>query len=244
MTKRIFAALNVYHDIAPRSAALNMSIDEVLLEQAIVPTIRFYRWDHPALSFGYFGKFADVADYEAERDVVRRWTGGGIVFHGDDLTYSIIIPASAEFFAASPRWIYAAIHSALRDALSANGEPAELASVAGVADAGAAVGDRGYNGACFANPVQADVLVNGRKVAGAAQRRTRRGLLQQGSIQLATGRVRPTGGHVDLEKDFETRFARALSDDCNVREVSAAIIDRAREIAARKYAMVAWLRRC
>jgi lipoate-protein ligase A len=221
-----------------------MAIDEALLEKASMPSIRFYRWDRPALSFGYFGRFADVASYAPQRDLVRRWTGGGIVFHGDDLTYSIIIPASAEFFAASPRWIYAAIHSALRDALSANGEPAELVSVAGVADADVAVRPEGVPGgrserrsssiseACFANPVQADVLVNGRKVAGAAQRRTRSGLLQQGSIQ-----------HVDLEKDLEMRFARALSGDCNVREVSAAIIDRARDIAARKYAMPAWLRR-
>ena len=72
---------------------MNMAIDEALLETAVIPTIRFYRWRSPALSFGYFGKFSDVAIYAAERDLVRRWTGGGIVFHGDDLTYSIVIPA-------------------------------------------------------------------------------------------------------------------------------------------------------
>jgi lipoate-protein ligase A len=82
----IFAELEVCKDPAPRSAAINMAIDEALLETAKIPSIRFYRWNSPALSFGYFGKFADVADYAAERDLVRRWTGGGIVFHGDDLT--------------------------------------------------------------------------------------------------------------------------------------------------------------
>ncbi|MGA7275603.1 MAG: hypothetical protein WBX14_12220, partial [Candidatus Udaeobacter sp.] len=86
MTNRIFAALNVYHDGAAHSAAMNMAIDEALLDYAAVPSIRFYRWHSPALSFGYFGEFAHVACYAGERDLVRRWTGGGIVFHGDDLT--------------------------------------------------------------------------------------------------------------------------------------------------------------
>ncbi len=95
----IFAALNVYHDIAPRSAAMNMAIDEALLESAAAPSIRFYRWESPALSFGYFGRFADVADKASECDLVRRWTGGGIVFHGEDLTYSIVIPANEPVFA-------------------------------------------------------------------------------------------------------------------------------------------------
>src|SRR5216684_6136250 len=173
MTETIFATLNVYHDTTPRSAALNMAIDEALLEHASAPSIRFYRWDHPALSFGYFGKFNDVAEHRRQRDLVRRWTGGGIVFHGDDLTYSIVIPAASEFFSPSPKSIYAAIHSALCEALKANGLAAALAP-----NNSSKVSD-----ACFANPVLADVMVNGRKVAGAAQRHGRLGLLQQGSIR-------------------------------------------------------------
>ena len=58
MTRELFAALDVYHDGAAHSAAMNMAIDEALLEYAAVPSIRFYRWHSPALSFGYFGKFA------------------------------------------------------------------------------------------------------------------------------------------------------------------------------------------
>jgi len=222
-----------------------MAIDQALLETADVPSIRFYRWDHPALSFGYFGRYGDVAHYAPEHDLVRRWTGGGIVFHGDDLTYSIIIPDSAELFAASSKSIYSAIHSALRDALVKNGEHAELASVAGVADAGTAVGDRGYKDACFANPVQADVLVNGRKVAGAAQRWTRAGLLHQGTIQLATGRVRVAAatGHVDLGEDFEMRFAQQLSDKITMHNLDQDIVDRAQTVAAQKYGSDVWLRK-
>jgi lipoate-protein ligase A len=207
---------------------MNMAIDEALFDSVAVPSIRFYRWNSPALSFGYFGKFADVANYASERDLVRRWTGGGVVFHGEDLTYAIVIPPSDPVFSESSRSIYAAIHAALRDALVANGEPAELAP--GMVDAGAAIIDRGYS--CFANPVRADVMLNGRKVAGAAQRRTRRGLLQQGSIQ-----------YVDLGKGLSERFAQALSANCSEREINRETLDRARELAEQKYRADAWLRK-
>jgi len=115
----LFSSLHVYHDNSAHSAALNMAIDEALLEHATVPSIRFYRWHSPALSFGYFGRFADVKSYTRENDLVRRWTGGGIVSHGDDLTYSIVIPASDPAFAESSVSIYETIHRALRNALIA-----------------------------------------------------------------------------------------------------------------------------
>ena len=124
MTKKLFASLDVYHDIDSRSAAINMAIDEALLETAKVPTIRFYQWDHPALSFGYFGKFGDVADHD--RDIVRRWTGGGIVFHGEDLTYSIIIPADDVAFGESSMSIYEKAHAAIQLALATLGQTTEL----------------------------------------------------------------------------------------------------------------------
>ena len=240
----VFDRLEVVNDAEFRSGAMNMAIDEALLESAKVSSIRFYRWNSPALSFGYFGKFSDVASYATQYDVVRRWTGGGIVFHGQDLTYSIVIPANDPVFDESPMSIYERIHRTLRDALVALGQRAEVA-VGG--DRSTESNDAGRNGHCFAKPVHADVLVNGLKVAGAAQRRTRTGLLQQGSIQLAAGRVRvPKAfgtGHVDLPKGFETRFARELSGNCAVQRIDNGILNRAREIATRKYGTDKWLRR-
>jgi lipoate-protein ligase A len=230
MTKRLFGTLEIYTDDAPRSAAMNMAIDEALLESTAAPSIRFYRWESPALSFGYFGRFADLADKSSERDLVRRWTGGGIVFHGEDLTYSIVIPAGDPVFIESSMSIYAAIHAALRNALNATGESAELALGAGVVNTGTAIVDRGYN--CFANPVRADVMIDGRKVAGAAQRRTRAGLLQQGSVQ-----------YVDLENGLAERFAQALSTNCNARKIADEVFKRGQELAKQKYQTDAWLRR-
>ena len=127
-TKRLFASLDVYREAGAHSAAMNMAIDEALLEFVTIPLIRFYRWQFPALSFGYFGRFANVARYQCERDLVRRWTGGGIVFHGQDLTYSLVIPISDTAFAESSISIYEKIHRALCDVLSETGQPAVLAA--------------------------------------------------------------------------------------------------------------------
>ena len=250
MTTRLLASLYVYHDDGGHTAAMNMALDEALLEHATVPSIRFYQWHSPALSFGYFGKFADVASYAGERHLVRRWTGGGIVLHGDDLTYSIVIPASDTAFSESSISIYEKIHRALAHALNGIGEGAELVFVAALCErqearkgdlqiapaAGnrrslSAVADRRYSN-CFANPVRADVMIHGRKVAGAAQRRTRAGLLQQGSIQC-----------VDLGNGLAQRFAKALSANCSERKINQEILNRARELAQRKYGADSWLRK-
>ena len=245
-TTRLLASLHVYHDDGRHSGAMNMALDEALLEHATVPSIRFYQWYSPALSFGYFGNFNEVAMYEHERDLVRRWTGGGIVFHGDDLTYSIVIPVRDSVFAESSMNIYKKIHRALADALNGLDESAELTacnrhrSRRGALQVAlrrtgdrrsleSAIMDRGSN--CFANPVHADVMLNGRKIAGAAQRRTRRGLLQQGSIQ-----------GVDLENDLAEQFAHALSVNCSERQMSREVLDRARELAQQKYGADFWLR--
>ena len=232
----IFAALDVYHEHTPHSAAMNMAIDEALLEYATIPLIRFYRWRSSALSFGYFGRFTDIARYQCERDLVRRWTGGGIVFHGEDLTYSLVIPTSDTAFAESSISIYEKIHQALCDALSETGWRAVVAGavdsdpVSATVATRTGISDAGYS--CFANPVRADVMVDGRKIAGAAQRRTRRGLLQQGSIQ-----------GIDLQSDLAQRFARELSTDRSERKVDKKILNRARGLAEQKYGTESWLRK-
>ncbi|MFN2541188.1 MAG: hypothetical protein ABR514_03335 [Chthoniobacterales bacterium] len=224
-----------------------MALDEALLECASVPSIRFYKWDSPALSFGYFGRFADVANHASERELVRRWTGGGIVFHGEDLTYSIVIPIIDPLSRESSPSIYEKIHASLRDALITSGKRVEVSAVAALCErrinffvrgAGepsvsnnATLADRRYR-SCFANPVPGDVMLDDRKIAGAAQRRTRAGLLHQGSIQ-----------HVDLANGLAEQFAQALSAQCERREIESELLRRAQEIASQRYAIGAWLRK-
>jgi lipoyl(octanoyl) transferase len=218
----LFERLLVHDDGSAAGAALNMAIDEALLEQATLPTLRFYGWARPSLSFGYFGKFAEVAGEAEGRDLVRRWTGGGSVLHGEDLTYSLVTPATAPASALGPAPIYAALHSAIRAALRMQDWAAELA-----AEAAPKISD-----ACFANPVRDDVMIAGRKIAGAAQRRTRGGFLHQGSIQLP-----------DLAESFRARFAEALSEEIERAEISPQIRERAAALRTEKYGTDAWLHR-
>ena len=214
--------LHVYDDNVPRSAPLNMAVDEALLEIANAPTLRFYRWRSPALSFGYFGSYADVADQCGDREIVRRWTGGGIVPHGDDLTYSVIIPASHPFFARSSLVIYSDLHDAIRGALQASGINATLAD-----SASPRVSEN-----CFANAVRADVISEGRKIAGAAHRRSRAGLLHQGSIQ-----------NTELPPRFREDLAHRLCDRFESKTLTRELIDRAHAIAQAKYGTMEWLMR-
>ena len=214
--------LHVYDDCEPKSAALNMAVDEALLAGAAAPILRFYRWRRPSLSFGYFGLYAQVASLANEREIVRRWTGGGIVPHGDDLTYSVIIPKAHPVFARSSLEIYAALHDAIRRTLEANGIQAMLV------DQAAAKSSED----CFANAVQADVVSGGRKIAGAAHRRSRAGLLHQGSIQQP-----------NLPDRFRADLARALCVRYEMKTIAPELMERAAAIAAAKYGTAEWLNR-
>jgi lipoate-protein ligase A len=218
----MLATLNVLDDREPRSAALNMAVDEALLEQTAHPLLRFYRWLRPSISFGYFGRYAEVAPESERSDIVRRWTGGGIVPHGDDLTYSIIIPRTGSFFQRSSLEIYAAVHDAICRALQANGVEALLAN-----DAAPKISD-----ACFANAVRSDVMSGGQKIAGAAHRRSRAGLLHQGSIQRS-----------DLPDRFRDDLAGILCPRFERIPLSPRSLERAGEIAEQKYATNEWLTR-
>jgi len=218
----IFDVLHVYNDVEPRPAAFNMAMDEALLEIATQPSLRYYRWRSPAVSFGYFGTFVEIAAQHNDHDIVRRWTGGGTVPHGDDLTYSVIIPASHASFAQSSLAIYSAVHEAIRDALQANGIEATLAN---------SISPK-VSEDCFANPVRSDVISQGRKIAGAAHRRSRLGLLHQGSIQIPK-----------LSDQFLDDLASKLSDRVEPKSVSQELIDRAIQITQAKYGTREWLTR-
>ena len=218
----LFDELIVHNDGEPRAAALNMAVDEALLESVTVPTIRFYHWRRPSLSFGYFGRHIDVAPHESEREIVRRWTGGGTVFHGDDLTYSLTIPADQPLFARSSAGIYLALHEIIRTVLDMNGTEPTLANSNSTSN----------SHECFAKSVRGDVLIAGRKVAGGAQRRTRLGILHQGSVQLDA-----------LPDCFAEQLSAALGNSLRREALGAATIQRAQTIADRKYGTAEWLRR-
>ncbi len=209
-------------DPEPHGAALNMAIDEVLLRAAREPVLRVYRWTRPAISFGYFEKFSALSAGGHDREMVRRWTGGGVVAHGADVTYTVIVPAGHAFARFPASASYREIHGAIAVALRAGGIETSLADSAAPK----------ISTGCFENPAEADVLVAERKIAGAAQRRTRWGLLHQGSIQ-----------GIAIAADFQSRLARVFSDRLAQRELSGAELAEAKTLAAEKYGTDSWLHR-
>ncbi|MCI0744728.1 MAG: hypothetical protein L0Y58_04905 [Verrucomicrobia subdivision 3 bacterium] len=159
------------------SAAYNMALDEALLscveKCGASPIFRFYSWSEPAASFGYFQRYAEVAAATPLRPLVRRPTGGGIVPHGRDWTYSLCVPPSHAWYRLKALDSYRQIHQWIRVAFEILGIRARLAPTRRVS----------APGQCFAGAEQFDVLFRNCKIAGAAQRRTQDGLLIQGSIQ-------------------------------------------------------------
>lgn len=161
----------------PGEPAWNMALDEALLltaTQRQYPLLRLYSWTLPAATFGYSQRYHDVAIQTHLRPLIRRPTGGGIVPHTQDQTYSIIIPPNQPWYELRARESYRRTHTWIAEALRLLGLNPNLAP-------------EKYTptpGVCFAGAEQDDVLCAGQKIAGAAQRRNRSGLLIQGSIQL------------------------------------------------------------
>src|SRR5688500_17905926 len=84
-----------------RSAAENMAVDEALLQWVASwtrPVLRFYSWSEPAATFGYFQKYTEIERMTSLRPLVRRPTGGGLVPHDADWTYSLVFPPSADWY--------------------------------------------------------------------------------------------------------------------------------------------------
>jgi lipoate-protein ligase A len=156
--------------------AFNMALDEALLESVArlgKPVLRFYGWTEPAATFGYFQKYADVARTTQLRPLIRRPTGGGIVPHDADWTYSAVFPPNHEWHSLKAEESYRRIHDWLRLAFAELRVETELAPAA----------KKSLPGQCFVGHEKFDLLWHGKKIAGAAQRRNRLGLLIQGSVQ-------------------------------------------------------------
>jgi lipoate-protein ligase A len=161
--------------------AFNMALDEALLEamsRLQAPALRFYGWTEPAATFGYFQKFSHVERTTLLRPLVRRPTGGGIVPHDVDWTYSFAVPPKHEWHSLTAIESYRRIHEWIQRVFAKLNIQAELAR-----DKKKAQGNPEMPGECFTGHEQFDLLWHGRKIAGAAQRRNKLGLLIQGSVQ-------------------------------------------------------------
>lgn len=180
-----------HFDSGPGDPAFNMALDEALMQRVAAlgsPVLRFYGWTQPAATFGYFQEIADIEAATSLRPLIRRPTGGGLVPHANDWTYSLTVPPGHPWFELRAEESYAQMHRWLQAAFTNFALPTELAPCC----------RKVTPGQCFAGYEKFDLLHGGRKLAGAAQRRNKLGLLIQGSIQ-------PPPPHIPHE-----RFVQAM----------------------------------
>lgn len=221
----IFERLGLWLDPVKRPGPDAMAVDEWLLETAEEPVLRVYGWLGNWGSVGYFGKLAEAMASFPEVEWVRRWTGGGTVDHRADWTYTVVAPSGESLARLRGAESYRVLHAALAEAMREEGTDARLST--GAEETGAAL--------CFENPVSHDLVGTGnRKLAGAGQRRSVRGLLHQGSVAAPCDPL--------LSKARAERLASLLAGEWELRS-----FDPPAEVIAGKtlarYAATAWTQR-
>jgi lipoate-protein ligase A len=177
-------------ETGPASGAFHMAVDQTLLEnpsQMSKPAFRIYRWSPPCISLGANQNLNAVDQKlcgECGIDVVRRPTGGRAVLHDREATYTAVFPEGTETFLHGLSEIYDMVNRGLLTGLRLLGVPAELEK--------RSLDIRNHyrsplSASCFSASAKHEILAQGKKLVGSAQRRLASGVLQHGSVLLGRG---------------------------------------------------------
>jgi len=195
-------------------AFMNMAIDKAIILESKIPTLRLYQWKPAAVSIGCFQSLDDEVDVDKCKeygiDYVRRMTGGGAVFHENELTYSICIEENNAYFSKDLRESYRQICDAIIIGLKEINLNAEYA---------------------FLN----DILVNGKKISGCAQTRRNGKILQHGTLILDVNVDRMfellrvpdekiKGKQISQVKERVTSINKELGKEISIKQVERAIV--------------------
>lgn len=203
-----------------RGASENMAIDSALLEDVARPTLHFYSWENPSITYGYFldvYKFLKVEGCLGI-DIARRPTGGGVVFHMWDMAFSFLMPSDNIYFFKEGRRNYRFVNGIVRSALS------EVFGIRGLYLIDEDIKRENF---CMGGATRYDILFQGRKVVGAAQRRKREGYLHQATISLILPEKEILAKMVDLKVlEYLFNFTYPLLDNKRgIEDVRGAIED-------------------
>lgn len=173
-------------DTGIQTAEENMAFDKKLLESMSpnsAPILHLYDWQRESATYGYFIKPEEFLDRAkaAKRglDLARRPTGGGIVFHTFDLAFSVLVPANHPGCTENTLENYAFVNNLVQEAIApllpekSNLLPQDPVPL-----------DESSRNFCMAKPTIYDVMIQGRKIGGAAQRKKKQGFLHQGTISI------------------------------------------------------------
>lgn len=197
--------------------------------------LRFFNWEKPGITFGFSQRSAEVLSQIPKEDIdllrTRRPTGGGIVFHKKDLTFSFIFHNPGEF---NPHALYEKLHTAVNEAFSKENINLEILNSK---TASYAVSSPAMD--CFSKPVEKDLMISGKKVLGGALRKFSDYMLYQASFQIEDAREK---------QDFYSQiFIKAFSQSHSVswQEYTPKPQDMEKigEIAYNKYYNSSWINR-
>lgn len=205
-----------------------MAVDDWLLEAAVAGqhAVRFYSWQPPTLSLGYFQPHAERLRDPAWARLpwVRRCTGGGAILHGDDLTYAVALPPETARRRRHADW-HCELHRLMNRLLKEAGLTTTV-----VGGARPKPGELDY--LCFTVPQPGDVLLGSRKVIGGAARAWQGALLQHGSV------------YDEAKEPLHAHFADALAQWLGLQLQEMALGPeewrRITAIAESKYRQPAW----
>lgn len=169
----------------PRGGVENMAVDESILlavhEGQSVATLRLYRWVEPTISLGYFQPYKEFLSQDPEirnLPMVRRQTGGGAILHDDEITYSLVLPIRDTDITTDITDLYRLVHDAVIAVLAQRGVSVEYR---GGRESGNSQRGPFF---CFAREHRLDLVLQGEKLLGSAQRRMKQAVLQHGSLIL------------------------------------------------------------
>lgn len=176
-------------DTGYQNAYTNMAIDEAISmacsQKLVPPTIRFYGWKPAAISLGYFQKINRALNIhnclKLGLDIVRRPTGGRTVLHDQEITYSLVSPIDNPLLPNNVLGCYQLIGKALHMGLNNLNIKAELTPRKKIPSERV---HREKPSSCFFTLSPYEILVNGKKIIGSAQKREKGNFLQHGSILL------------------------------------------------------------
>jgi lipoyl(octanoyl) transferase len=238
--------------------AWNMALDEALLESAQadgVATLRFYQWNEPTLSLGYFQPHADRRLHPASSacPLVRRASGGGAILHDREITYSVALPSGHPLAIRAQR-LYDVVHGSLIETLARLGVLAQLYSPPDASAAQPPTAQASKPFLCFQRREHGDVVLGQFKIAGSAQRRQRGAVLQHGSVLWSRSQFAPELPGVinladcrlkmqELLDLWPPQLASALGFHSTFDELSDEVRARAQAIERQKFSSAEWTQR-
>lgn len=196
--------------------------------------LRFFNWKEEGITFGFSQRYNQVIESINESDrkipITRRPTGGGIVFHKTDLTFSFIFYSPEEF---NPYKTYEKLHSALNESFSEFGFSFEILNSK---TQDYKVNNPAMN--CFNKPVEKDLLMNGKKVLGGALRKFSDFMLYQASFQAEKARE---------DKNYNLAIIKAFEKLQNIKFkeyiIDSSDFENIKKIAYNKYRTENWIKR-